>query len=1343
MKKNKLLPLIIPPITVFSIIGVSVDLNDNKEVYETTLDKVIEDHKKIKISPEKITTSISLLSNKIQWSPNVYSIFAGSKFNFNDNSINKIETLNTKFKTTFSKNGGDFEGTPFSFLGSGTTWGGIAYQAESKINHKNFNEINFNVNSMDGYEFLEKLDNSTFEFVIGYYDRDGKTHSEKTIPINMSINKPYLKTQINNLNNYLLKDKENNSNAVVKSFKISYDLDVNQTETHWTKFLGNVNNPNINLAATISNIRANIEINLEINKQYKENNFIKHILELKKDFENSNLKRKNKIEISTDVGSNWGITNYKIASDDKSNKEYLEQELNNDSFYKKYSNSELNKLGKLDYKVINNGQNLQFYYSIFNPESNQKENIIIKNLPIIYNPTQKFYNKNLSSRLRIIPGKFLDLTRPFSYKLINDVPTRDPQDTKSINEQWGGRWFYHTDASVNFNTTLREDEALIINENKIDVLDQNFHYDLKDLRKSSSKNEDKEQKDKLSNVYKIAIVKYDKANVNQSNRRELYRYETELVINSLGSDLQGKWYGWDPENNPHQRELIEPYLKNETGEYILNSRKEKIPNPKYDPLINPKTGTKEEILWVDYTGYDKLPENTRFLQDPRNYNGELLEYDVRDGRLLDKYGNFKRDVRYGFIASGSVVGKGVNLSSNTNNIELAQRFKVNQQNGGNTFSVTSKSEVDITNNDNDYFSNSGLWLYTLRDKENIDIYKMFYIGNISPQEQFTQVYKNTQIKPFWSTYHGKHLQEYLINNKLVTESDIKKLPYDQVINFWKRYVSSTYKISSGDEFNDGNKDRDNGISFIDKNGNLNTRLRDFSTILPIETDKLKDFAKIHTAKEFDALSEEELKELLIDDNKVEKDKFNEVIDFKVVRDKNEIKTFLSAKDLKNYPGLKFSEPVQITPVKWKEDVEFESKTQKTPITPSLSKEYLDSLFENATSYKDILDDIEDNLLLNFDNKDKVKYIIEKTLDNKLRFIFSVKEEFYKDYYIPRDQAILYYENEKINPNYQSPYINPFANFNLKEINLNGITNAKDAKNFITDAILKAMNNHFELKDDYVINNLDSISDNIIKSLSTPNQPLEFDLNLSANTDKSNKLLGFKTIKVSNVVANNFIPREENLSNYNISDKKFYNINTIDDMYKNLINEINSDLQSYGINFKDYLTFENPQDIAKLIIPKKINKIEIKIVPLNKILSGSKTIEVINDNTSVNSSPDVDENGKPIIKEIDYQKLAEEKLKQDQDFINSRNFPEEAEDFKNNQVKNEWEIGYVKPKGVEEIFKNLPAINGTAQIGVNKPKEQGFVEKNKSWFIPLMIISGLGVLLLLVIIYYRYLRPPIR
>ncbi|MBY7705412.1 hypothetical protein JIY74_35485 [Vibrio harveyi] len=59
-----------------------------------------------------------------------------------------------------------------------------------------------------------------------------------------------------------------------------------------------------------------------------------------------------------------------------------------------------------------------------------------------------------------------------------------------------------------FNTTLKEDEILYINEEKVDVINQKFEFDLKLINL-----------DNPAEIYKIKVVKFDKKNANFENKK--------------------------------------------------------------------------------------------------------------------------------------------------------------------------------------------------------------------------------------------------------------------------------------------------------------------------------------------------------------------------------------------------------------------------------------------------------------------------------------------------------------------------------------------------------------------------------------------------------------------------------------------------------------------------------------------------------------------------------------------------------------------------------------------------------------------------------------------------------
>nr|WP_307928109.1 hypothetical protein [Mycoplasmopsis bovis] len=210
------------------------------------------------------------------------------------------------------------------------------------------------------------------------------------------------------------------------------------------------------------------------------------------------------------------------------------------------------------------------------------------------------------------------------------------EEVKTGTERYGGKWIAHTPLKVNFTATSDETEVITINGKKIDVINYRFEENLTDKRKDANDNERvfnaniEDQNDKTAkndsnshakNEYKIEITKYkDKA-----HKTVEYKYTKIIVIDSRSSQMDYKWFAWDPEKNKHQKELIEEFLTDEKGEAKKDKDGKPIPNPKYDPLIDKKTGTKKQLVWFDFKNGNTQPNLGLFAHNNIN------EYPEKDG----------------------------------------------------------------------------------------------------------------------------------------------------------------------------------------------------------------------------------------------------------------------------------------------------------------------------------------------------------------------------------------------------------------------------------------------------------------------------------------------------------------------------------------------------------------------------------------------------------------------------------------------------------------------------------------------------------------------------------------
>ncbi|WP_254427737.1 Mbov_0399 family ICE element protein [Mycoplasma sp. 1654_15] len=479
--------------------------------------------------------------------------------------------------------------------------------------------------------------------------------------------------------------------------------------------------------------------------------------------------KNNYVEISTDTGEINGISNITVSSRDKSNKYYFEKALSswwnglkpslNTDFSLKYELSTVRK--KDDY--------FDLLVTFKEPDFDQNVyKYVIKNVNIRYKSTDLFKSKNLQERIKVIPGKTID-KRNFSNKLIDDVPVREEND-KPLSREYGGTWIYDSNVKVIFNTTLKEDEILYVNDEKVDVLNQKFEFDLKLMNLENTEE-----------IYKIKVLKFDKENANFENKKIISQWQMIIKIKNNQPKMDIKWFGWQPDSNPKQRSKIEEFLKNEKGEFIFDELGQKMKNPDYDKLIDPVTGTKNELVWIDFSN-SSLPYGTQFLQDPQSNKGHL----IKDTDLFD----------LGIIAQASVIEKGANFKSFSSN-SLFKRFKV--RNDINNFDFDydplifplSKNghNFKISEIEENYFSSEGIWLFSYKNTRSMNLFKIIWVGKNKNNQLFSEIFPNIKIYNFWDSTHGKHLAEYLTEKQNYNLDQIKQLSYDQVILKWKDYIN--------------------------------------------------------------------------------------------------------------------------------------------------------------------------------------------------------------------------------------------------------------------------------------------------------------------------------------------------------------------------------------------------------------------------------------------------------------------------------------------------------------------------------------------------------------------------
>lgn len=380
----------------------------------------------------------------------------------------------------------------------------------------------------------------------------------------------------------------------------------------------------------------------------------------------------------------------------------------------------------------------------FTSPTDNKQQVWEFKTPINIILSHDYWGKSLKDRLRINPGKIVN-PQDSTKGMVKDKGLQLEPD--QVTENYGGNIQYHTTAHIEFDGAEDSSEWLTVNNEPVEVLNNKFIYDMIDNRIDNSEK---------TNVYDIVLHRSDGIYQEQ--------YHIKYTINNLVPTLTEKWYGWNPEKNENQKNLITPTLPNGKT------------NPKYDQEVNPKTGTKTQIVWV------KKKSQYPFPLDPLDQNGEVINSTKNPG-----------DYDLGFIAEGSVAGMGVQQLFNASEVKNVLREGV-EKSLNKFLNPTNQEKLTEINpdTDNKYWSWEGMWHYITQTSDGLAYEKYVLIGD-SYQEKYSRfldILNDSNIAvDFWTTIHGLHLKNYLAREKLLDSTEISKLNYEQVASYWKEYTS--------------------------------------------------------------------------------------------------------------------------------------------------------------------------------------------------------------------------------------------------------------------------------------------------------------------------------------------------------------------------------------------------------------------------------------------------------------------------------------------------------------------------------------------------------------------------
>ncbi|MDW2892826.1 hypothetical protein R7V75_02470 [Mesomycoplasma ovipneumoniae] len=1039
------------------------------------------------------------------------------------------------------------------------------------------NSYNNFVHHFNNINFEKSINEDTF-FTFLDVNIQNKDYSKKyNIFLNTSSKKGVKQKLIDFFNN--LKNSKNENwdlnNFKLNDFKLYFEYTVQNNKIIKIKTIASGN-----YSAQEQNITKNEKID-KLNK---------YLANISNSFE-SNFK--NKFSIPTDTGAEKGINAPAPKEQNppnnnlKSNKTYFHN-LVNGWFDKVKTQNDNSYKASFWYNYDSFGNPTRAYIKFTHPIDNQIwQYELSNNIKTEWVPTEYFRQKEFSDRLKFIPSQIYKYSESYKglYRELDqkkDITDQD-EEAKKLKEEsskqpkesgenltYGGKFEFLGDVKVQFAGNKEESEIMYINDKPVDVLNSNFEAILQDLGL-----EDKENGG--INTYKIEIKKFKRDNNTKENKEVEKTYRVDIVIKSIASVLEGKWFAWDPERNKEQKELISPTMLDANGNEVKDSDNNPIQNPNYDPFIDPKTGTKKQLIWVNSD--NNLFDNSIFYPD---------------NSLIQK----------GFIAEASVVGKGINLvfaKNFENDKPLIKRYAIdkNQTNkfvlGNNITYFSSNSsnsqgeEINIYNNQNNYFSKEGLWLYRTGFKQDNkgnkgqNGFKIFLIGDNDNKKLFTDLIDNSAFIPFWASPAGQNLSTYLRLVRKFSQEKINKLSYEAIMSYWKSFIN--YKLDQGKIIDpvqvELERKLDKAIEeYLKKNqANINQKIN-----LDLDLGKL-----------IDVLSENQKIALNISDSS---NKARVEFELKSNHDNKYIFELSKSQDLNLNRNFQFLNPKL-------ESVIQKEKNGKTEINlrGSIEKGIEELLKENPNISKKQLQDLIPSKLSQWVNNSNI-YSIFKLKDNskfEIEFgsfdenLYLSKNKFEFDLDSLQEKAI---ENQNI-----------FDQLPEKIINLKGITDSEKAVEYIKNQIKDLSNSKLVFNKDFRFSSIDPLLKNeeIFRPQNGNPNNLEFARWIKLGLEGI-KLPGFAKLKIVNVVANNRIPKMNDLSSINLGTIKIDSENQ-EEIAKQIIDGLNNQLEKYNLNLKDYFKELNLTDLLNTIKNNKLSNFTLE--PNNFLTTGNLKFNVDN------------------------------------------------------------------------------------------------------------------------------------
>ncbi|MBN0919384.1 Mbov_0399 family ICE element protein [[Mycoplasma] gypis] len=903
------------------------------------------------------------------------------------------------------------------------------------------------------------------------------------------------------------------------------------------------------------------------------------------------LENDNTLSIPSDIG---GVLTSNSLKNYKSNIDYLEEKI------KQINNSINNPYFKLKFRV----QDALNYINLYT-EFNSSDVLVAENIAINLKLSQKYWNLDLSKRLKIEYGLWVD-GYTNSTLLIKDVPQVIKKDKgfDSNLKLWdAGVYEVHTPLSVSFHTSDLENEALIINGKKIEVLNQEFNEILTDNRNFKQIKENSENENK-TNKYVIEVKVFNDTFKSDNNLK--YTYRITLIINQYQAVEDFKYYAWNPENNKQQKLLITEYKQDENGNNIIDENGKKVKNELYDAELDKNTGTKKKIVWLDFSTrntakelewyqekYKKEYPLTKATKIPVSTNTLFLPFAENETK------------KQGIVAEAINLGSGalLQLLSTTDEFKVfkidaeSENLKIIPFENGDYFKLLQNTTTDLS-----YFSKSGLYLFCSKINKSVDNFKLVYITD--KQSSINSILDTLPRKWFgdiWKSYYGVLLKEYLTNERNLDENQINELKYEDIANYWYDYVKREHirehywnikNISPKFDFSKLNNTNYN--AFLNKYNNDYTKFKEDFLI----KDKWSSYIKISKFV-IDKLDNTIRILVSLDTNRQDLKLVNNDLIYKInFNTQNQSTTTEINIELNKELILKIAKAS-----KEKDFFKKITKIKKSELFKTKKESDLD-LFSYRLRYRKNLLDIlligEDSVTILPTNSYTLylENFLSKETDTKNIFETNNEEENKESETDTSDV-----NNEKLE-NSNSLFLSKERQFNI-----NGLNDAEEIKKSIKNYLSQEFNN-LVLNQDYQIKNLDEVVEQrkFIQIITDNNENKKYSiLVLEALGNKSGRAF----IKVYNY-AKSYVDKEFDLNNI-IGKKLVLNSKYLQEIKQMIINHINQLIDNENIQLDREIIIEN--------FDKKINEIVLKrettivVIPNNVKVIGKLSFNVENTNAS--------------------------------------------------------------------------------------------------------------------------------